>query len=101
MNDNIEDEIGLETVTLRIQRRVIRYHPDKFDKIGEYLYLNHGISINPAGPPLGEAAELWLAFRDDDSPRYTYVKPGDYIVIEGIGRIKAYSSIDAMTDEMD
>lgn len=87
MTVNLEKELGLETRSFRIERKVIQYQPEKFDLLGSYLYSNYRVVINHAGPV---GAQDWVTFQTPDGSSSFFVKPGDYIVITEDNEVIAY-----------
>jgi hypothetical protein len=90
MESTFEDVLGAETRTLRLERKVIQYQPEKFDDLGPYLYLKHRIVINHAGPVGADGTQTWMHFSNDGEHKEQFAEPGDYLVIDESGKMTTY-----------
>lgn len=82
--------LDVETRTFQIERRVIQYQPEKFDELGPYLYRNCSVVINWAGPEDHTQEQNWIHFRNRGDHKETFVKPGEFLVIDENGRVTAH-----------
>lgn len=85
-----QDVLGIETRVFQIERKVIQYQPEKFDTLARYLYQSSCIVINWAGPEDHTQEQNWIHFRNDGDRKETFVKPGEFLVIDENGRVTAH-----------
>lgn len=91
MSTTAEDILGVENRVFHIERKVIQYQPEKFEALARFLYQNCVVVINWAGP-IDDGKQTWMHFRNASDHKETFVKPGEYLVIDENGRISAYVS---------